>query len=317
MLATANPNVLDADSSSSADIEVSMTTPDGDSLVGDHLAYSTKVIDGTGICGELGKTTGTTNADGFATVSYTASGDDIVCGLVIANSLGGQSATAVVYQGTYREDAPTASAAFPQTIIPGDDPTTFDVTFTNPGSDDFTSASATFAIFPADGATGDVKAGQVVMSTSFDGPNGKFEPLNLSGSTGADGAIQGTIDDVEFDAGDSTTITFEIALHDTVLTADAPMLAMEAYLDVINPANGAGTNLADTLASDVTVSAPDDEGSSPPIGLLIVGAVLFLAVAAGIPVVTRRRNHNSTSTYPRGRFTPLASSRVCPQKSLQ
>ena len=54
-----------------------------------------------------------------------------------------------------------------------------------------------------------------------------------------------------------TTITFEMALGDSAPTSSDPSISFEAYLDLVNPASGAGTNLADTLATDVTILATD------------------------------------------------------------
>lgn len=301
MLATASPNAVDSDGTSTADIELTITTPDGGALAGDALAYSIKSIDGLGTCGELSDTNGSTDEDGFATITYTASQDDAICGVVAIDAKAGQAATAVVYQGSYADEAPTAEATFPTELGAGSDPSTFDVTFTNPGIEDFTSAEISFDVFPAEGATDDVTADQVSLSASFDGDDGEFDPVELSGSTLGDGSIQGVIDDVELDSGDEVTVTFEIALDESVPVSSEPTMTFEAYLDLVNPASGAGTNLADTLGSDVNVvsadqipTSPEADGSSSITWLVVTGVVLIAAVGAGT-VIARRRRHSSAS----------------------
>ena len=78
-------------------------------------------------------------------------------------------------------------------------------------------------------------------------------------------------------------------------------MTFEAYLDLVNPASGAGTNLADTLGSDVNVvsadqipTSPEADGSSSTTWLVVTGVVLIAAVGAGT-VIARRRRHSSAS----------------------
>ena len=52
----------------------------------------------------------------------------------------------------------------------------------------------------------------------------------------------------------SETITFHVSLASSVpVSKAAPMLAFEAYLDQVNSADGSGTTLADTYATDMKV----------------------------------------------------------------
>lgn len=319
MLGTASPNVLDADGTSTTNIEAIVSAPDGSAVAGDRLAFSTKIIDGTGTCGELSASSVSTDENGFASLTYTASNDDLICGVVIIDGLGGQAATASIYQGSYADQAPTATAQFPEQLVAGADPITFDITFTNPGRENFTSAEISFTIFPTDGTTDDITADQVAIRTSFDGADGEFQPLELSGSTLTDGSIQGTIEGVSLASGASQTVTFELAIADSVPTSATPSVSFESYLDLINPATGAGTNLADTLSSDVLLVAaagevastdttldttasseataatsPSDStpssSSSSTIWLVIVVVILLLAAAVAIAVIRRRSN---------------------------
>ncbi|CAN5551073.1 hypothetical protein BH10ACT2_BH10ACT2_13520 [soil metagenome] len=304
MLGTANPNVLDADGTSVADIETIVIDPDGNAIADDNLSFSTKVIDGEGECGELSETRLATDESGFATLTYTASLDDVVCGIVITDAIGGQAATAAIYQGSYSALAPTAVAEFPATFTAGGDATTFDVTFTNPGSTDFVSAQVAFVIFPADDATDDVTADQVTVSVSTDGPDGEFAPLEMSGATVSEGSIEGDIENLSVPANSTITLTFEVAIDDSVPTSTEPLLQFEAFLDIINPATGAGTNLADTFASDVSVVDTTDSGttgsgtasdSSDSSTWLIVAVVVVVLVAAAATVVVVRRRRKAAA----------------------
>lgn len=90
-----------------------------------------------------------------------------------------------------------------------------------------------------------------------------------------------------------------MALDDSVPTSEDPSISFEAYLDLVNPASGAGTNLADTLASDVTVveadpiSATSEGDGDSSTWLLLVGAIVILAVGTGVVMMTRQRKTRS------------------------
>ncbi len=304
--------------SSTADIELTITTPDGGALV-ETLAYSIKSIDGLGTCGELSDTNGSTDEDGFATITYTASQDDAICGVVAIDAKAGQAATAVVYQGSYADEAPTAEATFPTELGAGSDPSTFDVTFTNPGIEDFTSAEISFDVFPAEGATDDVTADQVSLSASFDGDDGEFDPVELSGSTLGDGSIQGVIDDVKNSIpGDEVTVTFEIGADESVPVSSEPDDDLRGLPGPGKPGQRCGTNLADTrsdvnvVSADQIPTSPEADGRSSITWLVVTGVVLIAAVGAGT-VIARRRRHSSASRRQAGAVERRSPYRIITQ----
>jgi hypothetical protein len=107
----------------------------------------------------------------------------------------------------------------------------------------------------------------VQLAYSLDGPDGEFTPVTLAGSTVDEGGIEGTVGEpagTTIEPGQTLEVTYRIALADSVVDDGATaLLSIEAYLDQINPASGAGTNLADTAATDVFVSASGEAAAEP------------------------------------------------------
>ncbi|MCU1397802.1 MAG: hypothetical protein JWN62_911 [Acidimicrobiales bacterium] len=265
----AQPNAIDADGTTTSDISTSVSDHDNNIIEGDSVSFSVYAIAGTGDCGTLSKDAEKTGADGYANITYTASTDDVVCAVVATDSQGGQSSTATLYQGATQAKAPAAADTFPTGIEAGADPAVFTTTFTNGSADDIVEAQVDFSIFPADGATTNVTADQVQLewsTDSTDGTDGTFTPVALTGSTVEDGGIEGTVGDpggATIPANSGVTITYRFSIDGAIAPdGDGPLLSFEAYLDQINPASGAGTNLADTGFTDVVVTpsgvAPSD-----------------------------------------------------------
>ena len=258
----AYPNALEADGAATAEIDTLVTDRADEIIEGDVVNFSTYVVSGEGQCGTLSQDSETTRSDGYAIITYTASTDDVVCAIVGTDTRGGQASSGTVYQGSTQQFAPTAADTFPTEIVADGNPTTFTTTFTNPTDKPIFSAQVTLAIFPGEGATENITAEQVSLEYSTAGEGGPFAAVELVGSTIDDGAIQGTIGDPRdmmvpaVNVGHALTITYRLTLDQTVPTDDSrPLIALEAYLDRINQGSGAGTNLADTGATDTIVSA--------------------------------------------------------------
>jgi hypothetical protein len=222
------------------------------------VSFSTYAVTGKGACGSLSDDSATTDADGVAHVTYTASKDDVVCAVVALEARGGRSSTATMFQGSYRASAPRASDSFPQTLTPGTT-TTFTTTFTNPTKKPIAAARISLDIFAATARSRNLDASKVRLYASTTGEGGHFTRVKLDGSTVDDGAIEGTIgrlDGVTIRAHSSYTVTYRITIaHGVSTRGNAPQLSFEAYLDQVNAASGSTANLADTLATDTRIVA--------------------------------------------------------------
>ena len=258
----AYPNGLDADGTSTSDISTSVSDKAHNIIEGDTINFSIYAVSGTGECGTLSARSVPTGVDGYANITYTSSKDDIVCAVVATDTQGGQASTGTVYQGTTQSLAPTATDTFPTSLVPGADPVLFTTEFTNPTDAAIVNAQVDFSIFPADGATDNVTADQIQLAYSTDGETGPFTPVALAGSTVGEGGIEGTLGDAagtSVNARSTLMITYQISLADTVVNSGGgPLMSFEAYLDQVNPASGAGTNLADTASTDVDVASTGD-----------------------------------------------------------
>ncbi|MCU1400339.1 MAG: hypothetical protein JWN62_3448 [Acidimicrobiales bacterium] len=260
----AYPNALTADGASSANIDTLVTDRLGDVKVGDLVSFSTYAVSGDGQCGTLSMDSVPTGKDGYASITYTASTDDVECAVVGIDAQGGLASSSNVYQGSTQQFAPKATDTFPTELVADGVPTTFTTTFTNPTDKQIDSAQVTFAIFPGQGANDNVTADQVKLEYSTSGEDGPFADVELSGSTIDAGAIQGTIGDprammvpVGVDVGAALTLTYRLTLDESVPTdGSKPLIGFEAYLDQVNQATGAGTTLADTGSTDAVVTAP-------------------------------------------------------------
>jgi hypothetical protein len=255
------PSSLPASGKATADDQILVWDKRTNDGIKDQIALSTHVVDGKGNCGELNKTSGTTDAYGSLDITYTASTDNVICGIVANEAKGGKSSTALVYQGSFRAVAPTASDTFPTSVRAGGT-SYFTVTFGNRTAKKLPFATIDFNIFQATNASPNVTAAQIVMGTSIRGRGGPFTELKLTGSTKVDGAIQGrfvgpTGTGLTIPAHGKITVTFGIALAKSVPSRGSkPVLSFEAYLDQLNPATGSGSTLADTESTDVAVLPP-------------------------------------------------------------
>jgi hypothetical protein len=252
------PNTLPADGTSTSDLDIAVSDPDGFAISGDKVNYSTYAISGTGSCGTLSARSALTNDGGHASVTYTASTADVICAVVATDVYGGQSATGAIYQGSYQDQAVVATAAYPTKLTVGAPTSTFHIAFKNPTEADLPHVRVQFGIFAGQGATDNVDASKVALSYSTTGANGAFTNVDLEGSTITDGEIQGVVlplAGVTIPAGKALTIYFHIQLKAGVSTAGGGAgLAIESYLDQVNPGSGALDTLGDTLAYEVAVA---------------------------------------------------------------
>lgn len=252
----ATPNVLGA--GDEASLEVTVIDRAGGPVAGDRLSFSTYAVRGEGACGEFSESSASTDDAGHATVTYTASGDPVVCALVALEAKGGYSTISRVYQGDTAGTAPRAEATFPRSIEAGGDARFFTATFANPGSDRVEGARVEFDVFPADGSRTVVDASQLHLAYSLDGGLGPFVPVALDGSTAGAGVVNGYVEPSEgisIAPHGEQTVTFRLTLDGEVPTsAKGPQLSLEAFLDEVNAATGAGTTVADTYATDVRIA---------------------------------------------------------------
>ncbi len=266
----AYPNTVPADGKSTSAISTSVSDLASNVITADTVNFSVYAVTGTGECGTLSADHAVTGDDGFANVSYVASSSDVVCAVVATDTQGGQASTGTVYQGATQQTAPTASDTFPTSLQPGADAKTFTTTFTNATASPLVNVQIDFSLFPADKVTTDVTAQQVHLSASTTGASGPFAPVALTGSTVKEGAIQGRVGALggtKLAAGETVTITYEMSLDSAVpSTVSGPLMSIEVYLDQVNPASGAGTNIADTGATDISVTGSSTDSANSGAG---------------------------------------------------
>jgi hypothetical protein len=285
------PTTLPADGKSTAEVSLGVANAQNYSVAGDPVHFGVAVRSGTGQCGTLSQADKTTNNQGNADITYTASTSNVSCWVLAIEGKGGQTAQAVIYQGTTQKQSPTFSASYPTKVQAGGS-TDFTVKATNPTSQPIFSTRPHFVIFPGDGATKNVNATQVHLAYSTTGPNGTFTVVPLTGSTIKEGAIQGYVGALGglTLAPDSTRIyTFHVALApSTPISHNKPLLAFETYLDQIDPADETGATLGDTLASQVKVPSEASIGGSQGMWAAI-GAAVVLLIAGLFFWRTRKR----------------------------
>jgi hypothetical protein len=289
----ATPTTLPADGKSTAEVSLGVEDAAGNSVASDPVHFGVGVRSGTGQCGTLNTSDKSTNNDGNADITYTASTSNVSCWVLAVEADHGQTAEAVIYQGTTQKQSPTFTASYP-TTLPAGGSTDFTVKATNPTSQPLFSTRPHFVIFPGDGATKNVNAGQVHLSYSATGPNGTFTPVPLYGSTINDGAIQGYVgplQGVKLAPNSAATYTFHVALAKSVPTSgNKPLMAFETYLDQIDPADETGATLGDTYAYQVKVPS---EASSHDTRNFLIGlgaAALVVLSVLGLIFWQRRQN---------------------------
>jgi hypothetical protein len=253
------PNALPANGKATSLIDISIGDRAGYAIANDRVNYSIYAIFGKGYCGKLNRRYGTTNKGGHADVTYTASKSNVICAVVGTDVDGGQSATGMVYQGTYQTHTVTAKQNFPRELTEGAPRKQFQTWFINPTSVPQRDARIQFGIFPGDGATDNVPAAKVNLSYSMNGPNGTYHHVNLTGSSITDGEIQGVVlplGGVTIRAKSTLRVYYRISLKTGIPTKGGGAgLAFEVYLDQVNPADGALSTFSDTLAYQVKVRA--------------------------------------------------------------
>jgi hypothetical protein len=288
----ATPTTLPADGKSTAKVSLGISNTTNLSVVGDPVHFSVGVQSGTGQCGTLNRADETTNNNGNADITYTASTSNVSCYVVAVEAHGGKSAEAVIYQGTMQKQSPTFKAAFPTTVQAGGS-TNFPITAANPTSKPIPAIRPYFVVFPGDGATQNVNAGQVHLSYSTTGQHGTFTPVHLTGSTIKGGAIEGFVGPLQgltLAPDSTTTYTFHVALAPTIPASKRePLFAFESYMDQVNPADGTGATLADTYAYQVKVPGEASQPSSPASNWIRVGVLVALAIGGFLIWHNRRR----------------------------
>jgi hypothetical protein len=239
------------------------------------------------------------NNDGNADITYTASTSNVSCYVVAVEGHGGKSAEAVIYQGTTRKQSPAFIAQYP-TTLPAGASKDFTIKAANPTSTPVPAIRPEFVIFPGDGATQNVNAGQVQLSYSTTGANGSFTPVPLTGSTINGGAIEGWVGPLQgltLAPDSTTTYTLHVGLATSVPASKSkPLLAFESFMDQINPANGTGATLADTYAYQVKVPG-STASSNTLLYILITVGVVALAIL-GLAFWGRRQAHGGPPPAP-------------------
>ena len=288
----ATPTTLPADGKSTAEVSLGVADAQNYPVGGDPVHFSVGVKSGTGQCGTLSLTDKNTNSDGNADITYTASTSNVSCWVLAVEGKGGQTAQAVIYQGTTQKQSPTFTASYPTKVQAGGS-TDFTVKATNPTSHPLFSTRPHFVIFPGDGATKNVNASQVHLTYSTTGPNGTFTTVPLTGSTINGGAIQGYVGPlggITLAPNATRTYTFHVALAPNVpISHDKPLIAFETYLDQIDPADETAATLGDTLAYQVKVPGETSTGGS--LSIWVAAAAAFAFVIGGLLIwrIAKRR----------------------------
>jgi hypothetical protein len=302
LFAEATPTALAADGHATSQFVVSVADADGNARVGDHVHFSVGAQSATGKCGTLSTSDTTTDHDGYARVTYTASTDNIACWVLAVDAAGGQSAQSVVYQGTTQKNAATMTDTFPTTLEAGGPTTTFIIKAQNPSTKPLPNARLTFDIYGEAGAKG-VDASQIHLSYSTTGADGTFTDVPLDGSTGNGNSIEtgvGPDQGATLAPHATVTYTFHVTLASNVPASESagPVMAFEGYLDQINTASGSGDTLADTYSTDIkvpTATAPPDHTLRNVLIGIAAAAVVVLAVL-GVLFWRRRKGHPPAPT---------------------
>jgi hypothetical protein len=301
LFAEATPTALDADGTSTTKIVVSVADANGNARAGDHVHVSVGAQSGTGECGTLNSNDQTTDDNGYARVSYTASTSNVACWILAVDAAGGQSAQSIVYQGSAQKDAATATDTFPTSMHPGGTPTTFTIKTANPSANPVPNARITFDIYGQPGAKG-IQASQIHLSYSTTGPQGPFTDVTLDGSTDNGGVIEAPVgpdQGTTLATHANRTYTFHASLASSAPTSKTPIISFEGYLDQINTASGSGDTLADTYAADIKIT-PTSSSSGLSTGwyvLIAVGGALILAILGWL-WWRRRGGHPQAPTAP-------------------
>lgn len=178
--------------------------------------------------------------------------------------------------------------------------TTFTMKEDNPSSSPVPNTNISLQIFAGGSKSPSVKASQVQLSYSTNGPSGSFSAVPLSGSTADGNVITGTIGQqagAPLSADASRRLTFHVTVVRGVrLSSTTPLLAIEAYLDQVNSASGTGASLADTYATNVTVATATAPSSGVATWLIALAAFIVLVmIGAYLLLRARRRSANAAA----------------------
>jgi hypothetical protein len=287
----ATPDTLPANGTSTSKIVVTATDSSGGGVRGDRVHFVVDLQHGTGLCGTLSGTEGTTDDNGEAEVTYTASKANVSCWVVATEAADGRAADSVIYQGTAQKARPSVSGAVPVSMQAGARPVQFTLTSSNPTPQALSGTRMRLAILASSTSPASVDASQVHLSYSSTGPKGIFTKMPLTGSThdgnvidGYFGPKQGSV----MAAKSARTMTFELSLSSDVRgPKTAPLVAFVAYIDQVNPASGSTSTLTETPTTDIYVATAPASNTMWYVGAAIVVAALVVAVIAA--VVWRRR----------------------------
>ena len=250
------PTTLPGNGKATSSVVVAVGDTQGYAVQGDRVHFSVGLEYGTGLCGKLSSHEAVTDANGHATVTYTASKFNVQCWVLATEADGGKGSESIIYQGTDVKYSPTLVARFPDKLHPGGS-ATFSMTAINPSVHPLYNAQVYFVIYPGSSTKKVINAGQIHLSYSTHGPGGHFAKVHLTGSTAAGNDVEGYVGSAlgaTMRAHSTQDITFRVTLARNVPTAGkVPLMDFEAYLNQINSAAGGGATVGDTLAHDITV----------------------------------------------------------------
>jgi hypothetical protein len=269
----ANPISLSADGASTSQILVTVTDAKGNARVGDHVHFSVGVQSGTGTCGTLDRSEVTTDHNGYATVTYTASEYDVACWVAALDGRDGQAARCMIYQGNTQTNAAILTANIPSWLVPGGPPTTFTVSAQNPSDQPVHNARLDFEIY-GEPRIRNVDLGQIHLSYSTTGPVGAFTDVDLEGPLSNRGVEFAVGPEQNVEPNSAQTYTFQVWLDASVRAAAGPLMAFAVSLDQINSASGSGATLAQSSSYDIV--APN---ASAPTGNTLRNALPYIAAA--------------------------------------
>jgi hypothetical protein len=202
----------------------------------------------------------------------------------------GQSAEAVIYQGTADQAAPTLRVSLPRSIRAGGAAVTFTVTVRNPSSRPVPDTRVRVSVSSATPGAANVDAGQVHLLYTATGPRTLFAPVRLVGSTSKGNLIRGYVGPLRgatLKPDTADTYTFRVSLAPGAQVAgNGSAVTLSTALDQIDPASGSAATIADTPA---TVTALPAAKSNSHRTLLIVLGVLLAIIAVIGGVIWRRR----------------------------
>ena len=257
-LVDASTTKVAADGAATAAVTDSVVDANGEPVANAHVHFNVAPVDETkGVCGAVHPSDTSTDANGEATTTYTASKANAACIVIAIDNKTGASDWATIYQGSAADAEPAITdASVPTSLAPGANDT-FTITAKNPSSEDI--KDARFDVFlSGDGnASSGLSASQVHITYAISG-GGASTPLALDGDTSSDGMIEGdatpdTAQDIA--AGATVTVTFQIAIDagaPTSSSTGAPM-HLEVDLDQYNPADDSTDNLDYIGPTDITI----------------------------------------------------------------